>query len=103
MESYPETFPNNTTARIPAALLGGFFACYLSHPFDTIKTVMQGDIERKVSGTFTQTGARIWADSGFFGFYRGASFRYGRMCCAVFIMDLLKDQVGYALYPSAFA
>ncbi|KAL3902845.1 MAG: hypothetical protein SGARI_005650, partial [Bacillariaceae sp.] len=38
MDAYPETFDTNDKARIPAALLGGLFACYLTHPFDTIKT-----------------------------------------------------------------
>lgn len=38
MTEYPQQFPDNNTARIPAALLGGLFACYLTHPFDTIKT-----------------------------------------------------------------
>lgn len=40
MENYPEQFPDNNTARVPAALLGGLFACYLTHPFDTVKTCM---------------------------------------------------------------
>lgn len=79
METYPETFDTNDKARIPAALLGGLFACYLTHPFDTIKTCMQGDIEREVYGNFLQTGSKIMNDSGFTGFYRGATFRYGRM------------------------
>jgi Mitochondrial carrier protein len=103
MEKYPERFPDANTARVPAALLGGFFACYLTHPFDTIKTCMQGDIERTVYGTFTQTAQKIWAQSSLPGFYRGATFRYGRMVCAVFIMDLMKDTIAHALYPAAFA
>ena len=37
MENYPEQFPDNNTARVPAALLGGLFACYLTHPADTCK------------------------------------------------------------------
>lgn len=102
MESYPETFDTNDKARVPAALLGGLFACYMTHPFDTIKTCMQGDIERVKFGTFTQTGSQIMKDSGFTGFYRGATFRYGRMVCAVFIMDYMKDAVGHFLYPSAY-
>jgi hypothetical protein len=102
MESYPDQFPNNNTARVPAALLGGLFACYLTHPFDTIKTCMQGDIERSTYGTFSQTASLIYRENSIFGFYRGATFRYGRMVCAVFIMDYLKDQVGYVLYPDAF-
>lgn len=102
MEQYPTTFPDNNTARIPAALLGGFFGCYMTHPFDTIKTCMQGDIERTKYGTFSQTGAKIWAESSLPGFYRGATFRYGRMVCAVFIMDFLKERIGRLLYPSAY-
>uniref|UniRef100_A0A7S1VDA7 Mitochondrial carrier protein n=1 Tax=Grammatophora oceanica TaxID=210454 RepID=A0A7S1VDA7_9STRA len=102
MDNYPETFKSQDTARIPAALLGGLFACYLTHPFDTIKTCMQGDIERETYTTFSKTGAKIWAESSLPGFYRGATFRYGRMVCAVFIMDKLKDMIGPLLYPSAF-
>jgi hypothetical protein len=102
MEQYPDQFPNNNTARVPAALLGGLFACYLTHPADTIKTCMQGDIERVTYGNFFQTAAKIYHDSSIFGFYRGATFRYGRMVCAVFIMDFLKENVGQLLYPSAF-
>lgn len=102
MESYPQTFDTNDKARIPAALLGGLFACYLTHPFDTIKTCMQGDIERKVYGNFFQTGGKIFTDSGFTGFYRGASFRYGRMVCAVFIMDMMKEKISRLMYPVAF-
>jgi len=103
MENYPEQFPDNNTARVPAALLGGLFACYLTQPADTIKTCMQGDIERTVYGTFTQTAGKLYGESGIPGFYRGATFRYGRMVCAVFIMDYLKDKVGEFLYPEASA
>ena len=78
MDTYPDTFDSNDKARIPAALFGGLFGCYMTHPFDTIKTCMQGDIEREVYGNFFQTGSKIMKDSGFTGFYRGATFRYGR-------------------------
>lgn len=61
---------------------------------------MQGDIERSIYGTFTQTGRKILSDSGLPGFYRGATFRYGRMVCAVFIMDYLKDTVSDLVYPA---
>jgi hypothetical protein len=102
MEQYPDTFTTNDRARVPAALLGGLFACYLTQPFDTVKTCMQGDIERTVYGTFTTTARSLYKESGIPAFYRGATFRYGRMVCAVFIMDYLKDKVGHTMYPSAF-
>ena len=34
---FPETFDSQAKARVPASLLGGLFACYLTHPFDTGK------------------------------------------------------------------
>jgi hypothetical protein len=102
MTRYPETFDTNDKARIPAALLGGLFACYLTHPFDTIKTCMQGDIERVKFGSLTQTANVVYGESGIPGFYRGATFRYGRMVCAVFMMDFLKEKIGPLLYPAAF-
>jgi hypothetical protein len=102
MESYPQTFPDNNRARVPAALLGGLFACYLTHPFDTVKTCMQGDIERTMYGTFSQTASKIWHESSVPGFYRGATFRYGRMVCAVFIMDFLREKIAMLMYPQAF-
>lgn len=102
MESYPTIFDTNDKARVPAALLGGLFACYLTQPFDTIKTCMQGDIERKEFGSFIQTAQKLRSDSGIQGFYRGATFRYGRMVCAVFIMDLLRENLGKLMYPSAY-
>ncbi|OEU09198.1 mitochondrial carrier [Fragilariopsis cylindrus CCMP1102] len=102
MDNYPTIFDTNDKARVPAALLGGLFGCYMTQPFDTIKTCMQGDIERKEFGNFLETAKKIGGESGVTGFYRGATFRYGRMVCAVFIMDLLREQIGQMMYPSAF-
>ena len=50
---------------------------------------MQGDIERSTYGSFMET-ASVISKSGFTAFYRGATFRYGRMCCAVCMMDYLQ-------------
>ena len=55
-----------------------------------VETCMQGDIERKTYGSFLSSAGRIYSESGIPGFYRGATFRYGRMVCAVFILDTLK-------------
>jgi len=103
MTSFPDTFDSNAKARVPAALLGGLFACYLTHPFDTVKTCMQGDIERKKFKGFLQTAGVVHGESGFTGFYRGATFRYGRMAIAVGMMDFLQSMIGPLLYPAKFA
>ncbi|GMH67498.1 hypothetical protein TrLO_g1648 [Triparma laevis f. longispina] len=99
----PDIFDTDDKARIPASLLGGAFACYLTQPVDTIKTCMQGDVERKTYKNFVDTGKVIYREVGFTGFYRGATFRYGRMVCAVFMMDKLASVIGPAMYPAAFA
>jgi len=102
MEKYPDQFSTSNKARVPAALLGGLFACYLTHPFDTIKTCMQGDIERKKFGNMIQTARILYHEGGIPAFYRGATFRYGRMAVAVFIIDSLKEAISPLMYPNAF-
>jgi len=102
-ENYPETFNSDAKARVPASLLGGLFACYLTQPADTIKTCMQGDIERTKFGTVTETARVLFKEGGIPAFYRGATFRYGRMVCAVALMDTLQAMVGPMLYPGKFA
>mmetsp|Transcript_22021 Transcript_22021/g.32157 ORF Transcript_22021/g.32157 Transcript_22021/m.32157 type:complete len:270 (-) Transcript_22021:137-946(-) len=103
MTSFPDTFDTQAKARVPAALLGGLFACYLTHPFDTVKTCMQGDIERKTYKGFLDTAKAVHGESGIPGFYRGATFRYGRMVIAVGMMDFLQTMIGPLLYPAKFA
>ncbi|GAB5372880.1 hypothetical protein AAMO2058_001702200 [Amorphochlora amoebiformis] len=98
----PDTFNSDDKARVPAALTGALFACYLTHPFDTIKTCMQGDIERKTYGTFTDTTKKIYTNSGILGFYKGTAFRYGRMVCAVFMLDKLRMALGPIMFPHAY-
>lgn len=102
MSAFPDTFDSNEKARVPAALLGALFGCYLTHPFDTMKTCMQGDIERKRFGSLIETGKILYAENGIPAFYRGATFRYGRMVIAVGMMDFLKENIGPILYPEAF-
>lgn len=102
MQMYPETFDTQNKARVPASLIGGFIACYLTHPADTIKTCMQGDIERVKFGNFSQTANVVYGESGILGFYRGAHYRYGRMVIAVFMMDTLQGMIGPLLYPQKF-
>ena len=102
MAAFPETFDTNEKARVPASLLGALFSCYLTQPFDTIKTCMQGDIQREKFGTFTQTAKILYKESNIPGFYRGATLRYGRQAIAIGIMDTLKETISPLLYPEAF-
>jgi hypothetical protein len=67
MACYLETFKTNNKACVPAALLGGLFACYLTQPVDTIKTC-------KVYESFMQTGKKIMDDYGPTGLFCGVTF-----------------------------
>jgi len=60
--SFPDKFDSQAKARIPASLLGGFFACYLTQPFDVIKTCMQGDINRMKYHGFIDTGKKLYKE-----------------------------------------
>mmetsp|Transcript_13286 Transcript_13286/g.19543 ORF Transcript_13286/g.19543 Transcript_13286/m.19543 type:complete len:268 (+) Transcript_13286:117-920(+) len=102
MQTYPTIFDSTDKARVPSCLLGGMFACYLSQPVDTIKTCMQGDIERQTYRGFNHTAGLIWKEDGIRGFYRGATFRFGRMAIAVTILDTLREYVSPLMYPNAY-
>mmetsp|Transcript_24214 Transcript_24214/g.36309 ORF Transcript_24214/g.36309 Transcript_24214/m.36309 type:complete len:274 (-) Transcript_24214:224-1045(-) len=98
----PDVFNTDDKARVPAALTGALFASFLTQPFDTIKTCMQGDIERKTYGGFIDTYKKISAERGLSGFYSGIAFRYGRMVCAVFMLDKLRMMLGPIMFPGAY-
>jgi len=100
--SFPETFDSDAKARLPGSLIGGFVGCYMTHPFDTMKTCMQGDIERKNFKGIFHTANQIYQESGVTGFYRGATYRYGRMCIAVGLIDWIQSQIGPLFYPHKF-
>merc|ERR1712070_1196541 len=72
----------------------GCIAATLSHPFDTIKTCMQGDIERKTYTTLQGTVAVLSQSGGIRSFFRGWSWRTSRMICAIFIMGQCKTKLG---------
>ncbi len=50
-----------TQAALLGAIPAGLVAATLSHPLDTIKTCMQGDLERKTFGSFSQTARTLYA------------------------------------------
>ena len=42
------------SAKLGGSMAGGIIAASLSHPMDTCKTCMQGDIQKKTYGSLTQ-------------------------------------------------
>eukprot|EP01084_Bolivina_argentea_P110579 197408_1 len=81
------------------SMSAGLVASGLSHPADTIKTCMQGDIEQK---TYTRAlaGLRlIVARDGIAGLYRGYWWRYLRMGMIFFIFNVTMHPVSRIMFP----
>lgn len=87
------------SSKLGGSICGGIIAASLSHPMDTIKTCMQGDIKRETYGTVTQTFSTLMKESGPQRFFSGWAWRTGRMCCAMGIMTECSYRVPQLLFP----
>ena len=90
------------TALAAGSLSGALLAGVITHPMDTIKTCMQGDIEGVTYGSLTQTAKTVYSESGVAGFYRGVQWRTSRLICLVGIINLIKEPVAKVMYPHHF-
>lgn len=90
------------SARFFGSIAAGLFACYFSHPMDTIKTCMQGDIENKKFTNVRGTLTTLWKEGGIPGLYRGAAFRCSRQIACAFILDKTRCVMGPVFYPDKF-
>ena len=64
-KNFPDSLgKTEDSARFGAACVAGPLCGFASHPPDTIKTCMQGDIERVTYGGFVETGRTIVATKG---------------------------------------
>ena len=87
------------SSKLGGSICGGIIAASLSHPMDTIKTCMQGDIKRETYGSVSQTFSTLMKDSGPRAFFRGWAWRTGRMCCAMGIMTECSYRIPKLLFP----
>ena len=78
----------NVLSLVASSLLAGVTAGVLTHPIDTIKTRMQGDLSPASPYTSASATARLlWAEGGLSRFYQGVLPRTGRICVAVLIFN----------------
>eukprot|EP00457_Paulinella_chromatophora_P010975 gb/GEZN01011094.1/.p1 GENE.gb/GEZN01011094.1/~~gb/GEZN01011094.1/.p1 ORF type:complete len:275 (+),score=22.47 gb/GEZN01011094.1/:21-845(+) len=85
------------------ASVGGVICSIGSHPFDTAKTCMQGDIERKTYRGMIDTLRTVTQERGFArGVYAGGTWRCARQICAVFILDKVRTDLSPVIFPDAF-
>ena len=69
------------------------------HPLDTIKTCMQGDIERATYTDFMGTAKTLLEKEGYGRFFNGWAFRTTRMICAIWLIGQCKNLFGPFLFP----
>jgi solute carrier family 25 carnitine/acylcarnitine transporter 20/29 len=85
-------------ARLAGALVGGVFAGVVSHPFDTIKTCLQGDVE----GAKFRSPLEAAKGMGLGGLYRGVGWRSCIIVSATLLINAFKDCSAPWLFPGKF-
>ena len=74
------------TAGVAAgSIASGVLCAALTHPFDTCKSIIQGDLE---CGGLSATARSLYAENGIQGFFRGYPARAAMICCCFFIFNV---------------
>jgi len=85
---------------IVGAAVGGFVCTFVSHPLDTVKTCMQGDVERKQHAGLVDTFKTLYRDrGGFRSLYRGFAWRYGNVFLDFMLFNALMRHIAPIVYP----
>ncbi len=73
------------------SLTGAIFSATISHPLDTIKTCMQGDVEQKKYTNIVNTGKSLAAEYGVAqGLFKALSWRIALISSAFFSVNVFK-------------
>lgn len=82
------------------ALSGSFFSATLTHPMDTIKTCMQGDVERVKYTTIRGTGAKLVEEFGVAGgLFKGLAWRISLITTTFFLVNAFKQKLAPIVFP----
>lgn len=84
---------SSSQASFMASLGGGAFAAIPSHPFDVIKTCMQGDIEKKHHTSFLSTFLNLYKHGGFKRLFNGLFWRTINVVATVYIANECKNSL----------
>ena len=76
-----------TASNFYASLIGGIIAAVPSHPFDMVKTCMQGDLQQKTYGNSVQALGTIWKQGGIKRLFSGGMWRTINITATVYIAN----------------
>mmetsp|Transcript_33451 Transcript_33451/g.73189 ORF Transcript_33451/g.73189 Transcript_33451/m.73189 type:complete len:277 (-) Transcript_33451:144-974(-) len=72
----------------------------VTQPLDTVKTCMQGDLERKKYGTMSQTFVALYREHGGLGvFYRGYWWRFANIIADFALLNVLAKYLATIVFP----
>jgi len=106
-EAIRKNFPDSIgktedSARFAAACVAGPICGFASHPPDTLKTCMQGDIEKVTYGNLSQTFKTVVATKGAPFLWAGFPWRLFRQFCAIMLFDKIASEAAPRIFPHAF-
>jgi len=95
---------SQNTALAIGALSGAILAGTITHPMDTIKTCMQGDLAQLKYGGIMQSGRSLAAEYGVMqGLFKGLSYRIALISTTFFLVNSFKQRLVPALFPHVVA
>jgi solute carrier family 25 (mitochondrial carnitine/acylcarnitine transporter), member 20/29 len=87
-------------ALVIGSLASSFVAATSTHPLDTIKTCMQGDVQREKYRGFTATGRALVQEYGATqGLFKAYTWRMGLIACSFFLVNRFKEAFAPTLFP----
>ena len=107
-EQFRQTYPDSIgktedSARFSAAFLCAPIGGMLSHPPDTVKTCMQGDIEGLKFKGYGATANAVIKERGMSALWAGYPWRCFRQLVALVMFDKIQSELVPKLFPHAFA
>lgn len=88
---HPWFIENDVITQFLGSCIGGTTAAMLTHPVDTAKTCIQGDLTKTTYRSATSTVPQLYAKGGIGVLYKGGLARTGRLCGAFFIINSLRE------------
>ena len=89
-------------ARFVATCIAGPICSMASHPPDTLKTCLQGDVEGGKFKSYGQSMTTLAKERGVSSLWAGAPWRIFRQFCCFLLFDKINTDVAPLIFPHAF-
>jgi hypothetical protein len=99
---FPSIASSDDKCRLAAALACGPLCVMLGNPADTVKSCMQGDIERIKFGSMKETYSVLVKERGISSLWAGATWRVFRQTCGVFTYDKVSADLSPIVFPHRY-